>query len=263
MELASWKHFSHDIQPVWDRKAVSSAWAYTVEPFQRNLPVFSRVSRHYFNRYSSTVNLLALPTFGNLSSPQNMFHFSSTQWGFSLTEPQLTKGIAHFLKQSPLACWCFLAALVEENLVKFEGQFDKRFGKQQFLKTITVEAEAYADENKRIDLVLFWRSKNDERCCAVLECKLGHSISLGQLGSYARFAEQQSDRNCYYLFVVAQQRDSRSDKKLKHWRNKEWRYLEWKELLRRWEQFLDHENVPDLDDFPRFRRTVWERTIER
>lgn len=256
--MATWKRFSIRTQPIWDRTAVIGAWAYTVEPFQKNLPVFSKISQHYFKGYRATSHLLALPTFGNLSSSQNMFHFSSTQWGFSLTEPQLTKGIAYFLQQSPCACWCFLAALLGENLVKFAEQFDRQY----FLKTVTAEAEVYAAKQKRIDLVLSWRSKMGERYCAVLECKLGHHISLGQLGHYARFARQQSDNGHYYLFVVAQQRDSKSDRKLNNWHNREWRYLEWKAVLRRWEQYLDHKSVSGVDDFPRFRRTVWERTIE-
>ena len=257
-ELPVWKRFSAHIQPTWDRQAVIGAWSLTVEPFQKNLPVFSNISRHYFKSYSSTSKLLALPTFGNLSSSQNMFHFSSTQWGFSLTEPQLTKGIAYFLQQSPRACWCFLAALFGRNLVTLEKLLDR----QCFLKTVTAEAEVYADKNKRIDLVLSWRSKTGVRCCAAIECKLGHHISHGQLGSYARFARQQSDNDQYYLFIVAQQRDAKSDKKLKHWSNQEWCYLEWNGVLRRWEQYLDYEKVSGVDDFPRFRRTVWDRTIE-
>lgn len=186
-----------------------------------------------------------------------MFHFSSAQWGFSLIEEQLTKGITYFLQQSPHACWCFLAALFGCSLVVLEGLFDRQY----FLKTITAEAEVYTDRKKRVDVVLSWRSEAGDRHCAVLECKLGHHISPGQLESYARFAKQKSDGGHHYLFVVAQRRDSKSDKELSRPCNQKWHYLEWKEVLRRWEQYLDHGDVSGIDGFPRFRRTVWERTI--
>lgn len=53
-ELPVWKHFSANVQPIWYRENIIGVWAYTVEPFQKNLPVFSKISQDYFKPYSNT-----------------------------------------------------------------------------------------------------------------------------------------------------------------------------------------------------------------
>jgi hypothetical protein len=135
--------------------------------------------------------------------------------------------------------------------------------KSTFLHSASAAAEVLTAEGKRIDLVMRWRSAQGLPCLAVLECKFGHYISKGQLPSYQRYVQAQAEGE-HYRFLVVSHLDSKSQTIVSHPRNREyWRQVKWKRLLQRWETYLSHSSEPiDLEDFARFRHTLWQKALQ-
>nr|CAA6819605.1 MAG: Unknown protein [uncultured Thiotrichaceae bacterium] len=260
---AEWRQFANStLPPRWNIRSIRKVWSCTVGPFRKNLPAVASKKRFYFQGFSATERLLALPVYGKLCSDQSMFRYNSVQWGFSFTEPQITKSLAYFLKRSPSACWYFLAALFRCDPLLLEAKI--LVEKVAFLKTASVDVEVATEKGKRIDLVIFWCSPTGQKSCIVIECKLGYSLSDGQLENYTHFVRHESECAQYHMFVVAQRRDAKTDEELSE--NEEWRYREWEGVLRRWECYITSDenrrfcDEPEMGDFARFRRTIWERT---
>ena len=118
-------------------------------------------------------------------------------------------------------------------------------------------------EGKRIDVVIRWRSAEGKQCLAVLECKFGHHISKGQLPSYQRYVQAQAGDE-HYRFLVLSRLDNKSKKFIRHHRNRElWRLVNWERLLQRWESYLSDSDEPiNLEDFARFRHTLWQKALQ-
>jgi hypothetical protein len=251
--------FTAKNQPDWSPDAVKQARAYTVEPFLKNLLKYANSKRHYFDSFETTQHLWAEASLGNLKSPQHFFHYDAVEWGFNFTEPQITKGLTHFLNQSKLACWHFMLALTNHGNIegnKFSVDDDN---KNSFLETVTVDAEVQAGKQKRIDILIKWQSAKKECCLAVLECKFGHHITYGQLPNYRKYAKNQASDN-HWLFIITQEVDKKSQRFIKNHHNNTWHQVRWGKLLRRWERSLTQDHFIEIHDFSRFRRTLWNKT---
>lgn len=245
-------------QPDWHPDAIQQARAYTVKPFLKNMLKYANSTKSYFDNFDATQHLWAEPSFGNLNSTQHFFHHDAIEWGFNFNEPQITKGLTHFLNQSKLACWHFMLALANKRNIdktKFPIDYDN---KNSFLETVTVRAEVPAGNQKRIDIVVYWQSSNKERCLAALECKFGHHITHGQLPSYKQYARKQTGDN-YWLFLITQEIDKKSQRFIKNAHNNTWHKVRWDRLLMRWERSLTQDHSIDVQDFARFRRTLWNK----
>ena len=247
----------------WQPKKVEKASPYTTAYFLKSLPKYHKKSQNYASSPLNTSHCLKkLKIFGNLENRQHMFHYSSVQWGFRFTEPQLTKSIACFLQQEKHACYSFLKALFNLTKSSFKEIEDK---KENFLVDIQVFAEKPI-EGKRIDLVFEWGTTKDTRKVVAIECKLGHHLTQGQLPAYQCYAKErvQDINSRAYFFVIGQKLDGKSKKILNSHHNSRWKYTSWKELLMRWERHLNDLNSNDHlsmnKDFHQFRRTIWDRT---
>lgn len=250
--------FTEKHQPNWYPDSIQQARAYTVKPFLKNMLKYSNSTKHYFDNFDATQHLWVEPSFGNLNSTQHFFHHDAIEWGFNFNEPQITKGLTHFFNQSTLACWHFMLALTnQKNAEKIEFPTDDD-DEQCFLKTVMARAEVQTDNKKRIDITIEWLSSTKERCLAAIECKFGHHITHGQLPSYKQYARKQPVDN-YWLFLITQKIDKKNHRFMQHHHNKEWHQVRWDRLLMRWERSLTQDHSTDVQDFARFRRTLWNK----
>ena len=170
----------------------------------------------------------------------------------TFTEPQFTKGFAHFLDVPEQnvrieRTRALLKALGVETTMKVD------LGEE--MTKIYVAAEAPASGKRRIDLLIEW-GHSSNRFAVVIEAKLGHHITVGQLSAYREHLEKKKkikeEHRC--LFVVSP-RDAEKDRKILR-RNQEWRWKGWRDLL------IAHERAlcDEYDDpaYSQFRKTLWD-----
>ena len=165
----------------------------------------------------------------------------------TFTEPQLTRGFAHFLNaDEPVTRIARVRALL------------KGLGAAEFaddMSDVTVTAEAPTAGNRRIDLLIEWTDSANKRYAAAMEAKLRHAVTSGQLPAY-RIHLRNIARERRLLLVVSPHLSDRTARALR--RNREWRWVAWRDLL------LAHERAlpVDCDDeaYLRFRRTLWDHT---
>ena len=158
----------------------------------------------------------------------HLFRAEPIAWA-KFTEPQFTKGLAHFLNAAEPAA---------------------RIGRVRALLT----AEAPTSRNKRIDLLIEWKDSKGRRWAAAVEAKLGHHVTSGQLPAY-RSHLRRIAKERRLLVVVSPRRTHDTDGALQ--RNRDWRWIAWRGLL------IAHERaLPvgcDDDAYLQFRRTLWDQ----
>ena len=167
--------------------------------------------------------------------------------GATFTEPQLTKGFAHFLNAAePVTRIARIRALLM-------GLGAAELGND--MSEIMVTAEAPTSGNKRIDLLIEWNDSSNKQYAAAIEAKLGHHVTSGQLPAYRthlrKFAKERR------LLAVVSPRPSRATTRALQ-RNRDWRWIAWRDLLVAHERALP----VDCDDerYLQFRRTLWDQS---
>ena len=170
----------------------------------------------------------------------------SISWA-TFTEPQFTKGFAHFLNDSRRdvrieRVRALVTALGAAELVGDMGE-------------AAVTAEAPTSGGRRIDLLIEWRDSSERQYAAAIEAKLGHHVTRGQLPAYRNHLRRVA-KECRRLVVVAPRLTGRTDRSLR--RNRDWRWVAWRDLL------VAHErSLPDEYDeiaYIQFRRSLWDQT---
>lgn len=167
----------------------------------------------------------------------------------NFTEPQITKGFAHFLNDgSP------------ENRIGRTAALLAALGRDVSggIMDPIVIAEAPTRKKFRLDIFVKWKEPNGQARALAIEAKFGHHLTPGQLPGYKaevkRYVDPEAFSGSLYVIsrAVSQNRDSKSLR-----RNKDWRWISWKRFLLRYEQNL----APQMDDdaFRIFRRTVWKQ----
>lgn len=164
-----------------------------------------------------------------------------------LLEPQLTKGIAHFLGNEPGQCTtervrAFLKALgaSEDFLTDFREP--------------CVKSEAGIRDRKRLDLLIKWGDCSQRRVVAV-DAKIGHEVSEGQLQAYGtHLGDFKTDSRLLVLVGVRPTRNI--EQALRD--NPDWTWTTWHDLLIMHERCLS-DDFDDLE-YARFRRSLWDRT---
>lgn len=173
-------------------------------------------------------------------SPTHCFAARAHDWT-SFHEPQLTRGLAHFLSvgstgQRRARVHAFLKATGAERLpIKADS---------------LCQCDAVAEEG-RIDLKVIATTEHDLKIGVVVEAKLGHKITTGQLSRYRKLSR--GDADDLLLCVVAPSLTTSSRRALR--KNAAWQFHTWRTLLLGLEENLPVE--ADDDDFRRFRRTMW------
>lgn len=191
---------------------------------------------------------------------------SPLDWGFDLTEPQITRALSHFLSpenfgdRGTARAIAFLTALCKVGGNEQLAERLEKLGPDVRL-TVVPEHTVPGDKKRKgaIDL-LFRLHDQDERIAIVVELKLGHVVTAGQLPNYRNYIihSENYDLDKSGFFVVGQKYTSK-DRKADS-RNKDWTFVRWAGLFRRFEINLSL-GCPDDDDeeFRRFRRTAWLR----
>lgn len=177
-----------------------------------------------------------------------------------LTEPQVTKAIAHFLhSEDRVTRGGRIRALLTALGARPEGR-EGGLG----IPRATAEAPV-AGTRQRIDLLIEWQDGEGFDRAAAIEAKFGHDVAAGQLPAYRRHllrAERQYRRAEHVggpepplLFVVSSGYRKSDDRALA--RNRDWRWKSWRSLLLVYDRFLEPQH--DDETFRQFRRTLWDR----
>lgn len=244
---------------VWQPEKLLQIRALLIVPVLKRLPILAAKTHSYFSGFSSTLAIERTRLFGDLRHSQHMFHSASLDWNIKLHEAQITQAISYFLSTDQRICNAFIAALSVNQ--------PRPCGMLSFQSTdeYQVDAEVRVDKKHKgqqgfIDLLISWVSDDDKRNAMVIEFKLEHSITRGQLGKYRSHAQEKYD--CFELCLVTKRGlDAKSRRVLSHSRNKDWNHLYWDNLLRAWERELTATGLALPDDFNRFRRTLWDRVF--
>lgn len=210
---------------------------------------FQPLSKLYAGGAGAAFSVLRLETFFGPFHRDHSLNAHAIDWGIHLTEPQITKALAHLLQPdgsdkqaSRLAA--FLRALGTPN-VPDAG----------LLRFAEVEAERPVDGG-RIDLEfrIPYSPDADRWRPIVVEAKLGHTLTKGQLGKYTRSVSTDPYDDAKADFVVLAQHDRERTHISK--RDKQWRFLTWRELWLRFERLRPQDDDPN---FTIFLNMLWSR----
>ena len=193
-----------------------------------------------------SAGLLALENVFALKRRPSLFAAEPVTWA-TFSEPQLTKGFAHFLNAGG-----------DVTQIERVRALLKALGAAELcndISGVTVTAEAPTSGNKRIDLLVEWKDTAEQDYAVAIEAKLGHHVTSGQLPAY-RHHLRKIAKERRLLVVVSPRLTRQTDKSLE--RNRDWRWTRWHDLLVAHERALPV--VFDDDAYLQFRRTLWDHT---
>lgn len=190
-----------------------------------------------------------------LERSDHAFGSPSCDWGIRLTEPQVTKSLAHILvagshsNQARRIC-AFLKSIEmpSETLPSSE--------EAEYLKNFSVTAE----EN-RIDLKLIWEYRNKERVL-LIEAKFDHRITTGgigkarqgQLSKYLETARHRHRQAEIHAVILANDRNVMKD--LKGRQHSRWRFVSWRQFWLNFEKNRPEETDKNLSTY---QHMLWHR----
>ena len=195
----------------------------------------------------SSSGIQAIQSVFALKRQSHLFRAEPSVTWAKFTEPQLTKGFAHFLNDpEPIKRIERVRALLKALGTAELGDDMTR---------VMVTAEAPTSGSKRIDLLIEWQDSAERRYAAAIEAKLRHHITTGQLPAYRNHLRKIAKER-RLLVVVAPRLTDRTDRSLQ--RNRDWRWITWRNLL------VAHECALPIDcdepEYLRFRSTLWDQT---
>ena len=194
----------------------------------------------------------------------HFLHAAPLEWlqDERLTERQVTKGFAYFLNAGDRTTRTGRVRALLRALDSDPGDADSG------LREPGATPEASTAEEKRIDLLIEWIDASCRKRGAVIEAKLGHEVTKGQLRDYRahllnriergyRHEVQSDEQERPLLFLVSPLRDAGITRALRQQCSQDWRWMSWRSLLLAYDRSLN----PDHDDdaFRQFRRTLWDR----
>ena len=172
----------------------------------------------------------------------HLFRADPIGW-VKFSEPQFTKGFAHFLNAEEPAV---RIGRVRALLTALGASLDTDS------RSFEVTAEARISQEKRIDILIEWTDSKGRCCAAAIEAKLGHHVTSGQLPAYRNHLRKIAKER-RLLVVVSPRRSRDTDEALQ--RNRDWRWMAWRDLLIAHERALPVEC--DDDSYLQFRRTLY------
>lgn len=195
------------------------------------------------------VNSSHLRSFFRLDDERQCFSEGRFEWT-SFHEPQITRGLVHFLNHSP-------TRLRKARCVAFANAVSTccKLGYRKTFPHNPVHARVVAEE-ERVD-ILVELSDADGPFGVVIEAKFNHRLTEGQLESAVKHTQKLGwnlERSCF--LVVGPDLDRLDCEILDD--NKLWSSVTWWALLRNLERELPTE--ADCADFRRFRSTVWSQS---
>jgi len=190
--------------------------------------------------------------FGNLDNRHGIY--PKNRLGFSATEPQITKGIVHFIdpknygKTGALRLKAFLHALLYK-----QSKYEVLIKSLEDAHSFTVQAEKSIKNGKRIDIFVGWnpQGKDKYEYGLIVEAKFDYKVSDGQLRYYQDYSKTKIE-NCALILLTLDGKPSKEKKDAK------WNPVQWFKLMSRWERKLCKLNN-SATDFNNFRRFVWNK----
>ena len=183
----------------------------------------------------------------------HLFRAEPVDWAW-FTEPQLTGGLSYFLDRR--------GAPERTGRIKRIRALLRALGVERRLgirlrdegAEATIDAEAPASGNRRIDLLIVWKDASN-RIAVAIEAKFGHHVTSGQLPAYVEHLRAGWPEHRKLFFVVSSELTEHTHQALRH--NKQWRWMAWRALLIAHERALSG----DCDDaaYRQFRRTLWKQ----
>lgn len=203
----------------------------------------------------------ALDQVFGIGFPHHFLHATPLEWLWP-TEPQITKGFAHFLNavgHGDTIRTGRIRALLRA-LGSDPGDVDCG------LRNARVRPEAHT-ARKRIDLLIEWTDASHRKRGAIIEAKFGHRVIRGTLPAYRNRLKHieknyrsevpldQQERPL--LFLVSPLHDAGIARALRQQRSQTWRWMSWRSLLLAYDRSLNSDH--DDDAFRQFRRILWDR----
>lgn len=181
----------------------------------------------------------------SLDHSHHLFHASPINWA-RFTEPQLTKGLGYFLSVRDLRV---RHERIKAALLAFGANPSGGFN------CASVAAEVETNEKTRIDLLITWKGDDEQTQALVVEAKINHVVTKGQLQSYRRHLKN-FDKGLSRLVVVSPK--PTGPLKIALSQNPEWCWVSWRDFLLRHERLFS--SWADDPHYVQFRRTLWEQT---
>jgi len=210
-------------RPVWDGHSVSQIGLTAAKREQLAIPILALQTPPVFTD-EAIRSVLALHHGHALSR-------LAPNWGFQLTEPQATYGLAHMLEGRPARLRGLLKGLqiaaTEEELAQ---------------ATIVAEEE-------RVDLLIRMGDR-----AIIVEAKFGHHVTDRQLSSYWKKISPTAKNTKGVLLLI----DPEGAPELHYKQKEHWRVVSWVEALLGLDRAAK-DDTSDDDDYRLFRRLLWER----
>lgn len=190
--------------------------------------------------------LLKVTGWDSLPEGDNFMNERAHLWA-RFTEPQITNGIAYFLNE-------------ENTLARCQAAFDACWFDTGSSSPKIQSVELVVAELGKIDLLVIGVCDDETRVALCIEAKFGHSITEGQLAKYkGKIIDYHNIKNpeamCLMIIAPKHRRDIAGSLQ-----TGDWRFMEWKKWLIHYDNALPYSS--DNEDFRRFRKTIYQRTIE-
>lgn len=196
--------------------------------------------------------------FGCADNPGHCFNVEPDRW-LSLIETQVTRGLAYFINENASSDVRHARAAALLNAC--EDKVARRIVDARDILSVSALAEVVMSASKCADLVLHARLRGGGDRLLIVEGKLGHHLTKGQLRAYERGAHEiiaQHGLRCasddIALLVIGNRLRDSDTAELAG--NRRWRFLSWRDLVLKYERYL---HLDDDKHFRRFRRTIWDQ----
>jgi len=177
--------------------------------------------------------------------PDHAFDQEPLRWGFGLTEPMATRTLAMFLS----------AGSVEMRALRISAFLQAIGIPEDCASPNALQRCRVVAEEDRIDLKLVWKGDDGKDIVVIIEAKLGHEVTEGQLSGYRAIIRR--SHGCAPISSVLLTLDNSACAALKGMQRRIWRQVDWRNFWLRFERLRPIEHNPSLQ---MFLNTLWHRT---
>lgn len=187
-------------------------------------------------------------------------------YGSHFTEPSITRGIHHACTggdakvPSHEVKAAFLQALFSAAGIKSPDANIIENAKHAETKQEKIVKRKHKKKRNFIDLWFEWDDELGRHHIVVVEAKIHHKESKGQLKVYRAYAQKVAKNNntaslnCFFLTIHGELSESAKERE-------NWWSISWFDVLRRWEALLHSISPHKGSDFQRFRSELWRQTF--
>lgn len=182
------------------------------------------------------------PVFG-LNRSDHAFASPRIEWASRLTEPQATRTLAKLLSEGPVAIRARRIAA-----------FLKALGLDDVSPDDLFSSDVIA-ERDHIDLQISWPRREGGKSVVIVEAKLDHKLTRGQLSGYHQVTRK-NHRGANITSILLGLHGATTRRGLKGRQHGIWKFVSWRGLWLQFEKHRPEENNPNLSIFL---HTLWHR----